>query len=115
MSIRQIGEQDIADCVEVIRVSFMTIAKQFNITPENAPAFTAFATDEKKILHWMNEQHRPMYGYYDGDKLAGYYNLLVNGNDSELGSLCVLPDYRHKGIGEALLKDSVKRAKDLGC
>ena len=49
MSIRQIGEQDIADCVEVIRVSFMTIAKQFNITPENAPAFTAFATDEKKI------------------------------------------------------------------
>ena len=27
MSIRQIGEQDIADCVEVIRVSFMTIAK----------------------------------------------------------------------------------------
>ena len=115
MSIRQIGEQDIADCVEVIRVSFMTIAKQFNITPENAPAFTAFATDEKKILHWMNEQHRPMYGYYDGDKLAGYYNLLVNGNDSELGSLCVLPDYRLKGIGEALLKDSVKRAKDLGC
>lgn len=27
----------------------------------------------------------------------------------------MLPDYRHKGIGEALLKDSVKRAKDLGC
>ena len=44
MSIRQIGEQDIADCVEVIRVSFMTIAKQFNITPENATAFTAFNT-----------------------------------------------------------------------
>ena len=61
MSIRQIGEPDIADCVEVIRVSFMTIAKQFNITPENAPAFTAFATDQKKILRWMNEQHRPMY------------------------------------------------------
>lgn len=28
MSIRQIREQDIADCVGVIRASFMTVAKQ---------------------------------------------------------------------------------------
>ena len=44
--IRQINKTDFQDCIYVIRESFMTVAKQFDITPENAPAFTAYATDE---------------------------------------------------------------------
>lgn len=114
--IRQIEKKDIPECISVIRESFMTVARQFDITPENAPAFTAYATDEAKILHWMDNQHRPMYGYFSDGKLAGYYNLYLPGdNECELGSLCVLPDYRHDGIGDALLNDSIERAKALGC
>ena len=114
--IRQIEKKDIPECISVIRESFMTVARQFDITPENAPAFTAYATDEAKILHWMDNQHRPMYGYFIDGKLAGYYNLYLPGdNECELGSLCVLPDYRHDGIGDALLNDSIERAKSLGC
>ena len=114
--IREITRADIPECVKVIRESFLTVGKQFNITPENAPAFTAYATDEAKILHWMDNQHRPMYGYFEEDKLVGYYNLYLPGeNECELGSLCVLPEYRHSGIGDALLNDSITRAKDLGC
>ena len=114
--IRQIEKNDIQDCINVIRESFMTVAKQFDITPDNAPAFTAYATDEAKILYWMDNQHRPMYGYYEDGKLVGYYNLYLPGNNEcELGSLCVLPDKRHSGIGDALLNDSISRAKDLGC
>lgn len=113
--IRQINKTDFEDCIYVIRESFMTVAKQYDITPENAPAFTAYATDEAKLTHWMDDQHRPMYGYYDDGKLAGYYNLMINGSECELGSLCVLPEYRHKGIGEALLEDSISRARQLGC
>ncbi len=114
--IRQIEKKDIPECISVIRESFMTVARQFDITPENAPAFTAYATDEAKILHWMDNQHRPMYGYFSDGKLAGYYNLYLPGdNECELGSLCVLPDYRHDGIGDALLNDSIERAKSLGC
>ena len=114
--IRQIEKKDIPDCVNVIRESFMTVAKQFDITPENAPAFTAYATDEAKLLHWMDNQHRPMYGYFEDGRLVGYYNLYLPGdNVCELGSLCVLPDKRHSGIGDALLNDSISRAKDLGC
>lgn len=94
----------------------MTVARQFDITPENAPAFTAYATDEAKILHWMDNQHRPMYGYFTDGKMAGYYNLYLPGNNEcELGSLCVLPEHRHDGIGDALLNDSIERAKALGC
>ena len=34
----------------------MTVAKQYNITVENSPYFTAFATDENRIHTWMLEQ-----------------------------------------------------------
>ena len=113
--IRQITKQDIPECVEVIRASFLTVGKEFNITPENAPLFTAYATDEAKVNFWMDEQKRPMYGYFENGKMVVYYNLAIpSDNECELGSLCVLPEYRHNGIGEALLNDSIMRAKALG-
>ncbi len=46
--IRELTESDFAEAVTVICKSFMTVAEEFNITKENAPAFTAFATDENK-------------------------------------------------------------------
>lgn len=114
--IRAITKEDIPECVNVIRTSFLTVAEEFDITPENSPHFTAFATNEAKVLFWMDEQHRPMYGYFEGGKMAGYYNLaLPSEGECELGSLCVLPEYRHSGIGEALLNDAQARAKELGC
>lgn len=114
--IRAITKEDIPECVNVIRTSFLTVAEEFDITPENSPHFTAFATNEAKVLFWMDEQHRPMYGCFEGGKMAGYYNLaLPSEGECELGSLCVLPEYRHSGIGEALLNDAQARAKELGC
>ena len=77
MSIRAIGYDDIPECAKVIKAGFMTVAKQFDITPENAPAFTAYATNEAKIRYWMDEQKRPMYGFYEDGKLLGCYNLMV--------------------------------------
>ena len=114
--IKKIGKSDIPECVTVIKESFMTVADEFGFTAENAPGFTAFATDKAKLLQWMNEQHRPMFGYFEGDKLVGYYNLLVSENgECELGSLSVLPDHRHSGIGEILLNDALIKAEKLGC
>ena len=113
--IREIKENEIKDSVNVIRQSFQTVADEFGFTEGNAPRFTAFATDEAKVLMWKNEQHRPMFGYFENGMLVGYYNLaFLPEGECELGSLCVLPDKRHSGIGEALLEDAVSRAKDLG-
>lgn len=113
--IREINDNDIKQCVSVIRQSFKTVADEFGFTEENAPLFTAFATDEAKVLMWKSEQHRPMFGYFEDNELVGYYNLaLTPEGDCEIGSLCVLPDKRHSGIGDALLKDAVSRAKGLG-
>ena len=113
--IRPLTKQDIPECVNVIRTSFLTVGKAFNITPENAPRFTAYATDEAKVSFWMDEQHRPMYGYFEDGKMAGCYNLaVISEEECELGSICVLPEFRYRGIGEALLNDSAARAKALG-
>ena len=113
--IRKLIENDLEEAVNVIRSSFMTVAEEFNITKENAPAFTAFATDMDRLRTWMFEQHRPMYGYFVDGEMAGYYNLMIKDKECELGSLSVLPEYRHKHIGRTLLEDSLTKAAEYGC
>lgn len=114
--IKEIKDEDIDLCVNVIRESFGTVAKEFGFTEENAPRFTAFATDAQR-LHWhLKGEHRPMYGYFTEDGLAGYYSLLLKGEqECELNNLCVLPKYRHQKIGEELLLDAFVKARECGC
>ena len=114
--IREIRQEDAAQCVKVIRDSFLTVAEEFGFTEENAPRFTAFATDEQRINWHLNGEHRPMFGYFEGDRLIGYYSLLLqNDRQCELNNLCVLPEYRHRKIGTILLEDACRRARELGC
>lgn len=114
--IRQIEQDDIEQSVYVIRTSFATVAKEFGITEENGARFTAFATDEGRINWHMHGEHRPMYGYFEDNKLVGYYSLLIkDDSECELNNLSVLPEYRHKGIGYFLLEHSFEKAKELGC
>ena len=103
--IREIKDNEIRSCVSVIRQSFKTVADEFGFTVENAPRFTAFATTDEKLFSQYDEEQRPMYAFYsDGGRMVGYYSLfrLENG-ECELNNLCVLPEYRHRNIGEKLL------------
>ena len=114
--IKKIGENQIAECVKVIRESFMTVADEFGFTVENAPRFTAFATTEERLYWHLNGEHRPMYAFYDNGKIVGYYSLLLQENhECELNNLCVLPAYRHQRIGEKLLKNAFEVAQELNC
>lgn len=114
--IKKISENEIAECVKVIRESFMTVADEFGFTVENAPRFTAFATTEERLYWHLNGEHRPMYAFYDNGKIVGYYSLLLQENhECELNNLCVLPAYRHRGIGEKLLKNAFEVAQGLKC
>ena len=111
--IREIKETEIKDCVAVIRESFKTVADDLGFTPENAPRFTAFAVDEERLNKQFHEEHRPMFGYFEGEKLIGYYSL-ATGKTSELNNLAVLPAYRHQGIGGQLLEHSFEKAVEFG-
>ena len=62
--IREVQQGDLSACVQVIRTAFGTVAKEFGITRENAPLFTAFAMDEERLEKQRNEEHRPMYAFF---------------------------------------------------
>lgn len=114
--IKKVRQEDIRECVEVIRKSFGTVADEFGFTIENAPRFTAFATTEERISWYLNGEHRSMYAYWENGVIVGYYSLLIqDNNECELNNVCVLPEYRHKGIGEELLEHAFIIAKELGC
>ena len=113
--IRRMSMEEIPDCVNVIRNAFKTVADEFGFTEENAPRFTAFATDENRLGYQFCIEKKPMFVYLHQGSIVGYYSLafLENGN-VELNNLSVLPEYRHRCIGEKLLEDAKEQAKKFG-
>ncbi len=113
--IRHMSMEEIPECVNVIRKSFQTVADEFGITKENAPRFTAFATDEDRIRYQFCVEKRPMYVFLHHGQIVGYYSLaLLKDGEIELNNLSVLPEFRHRGIGHRLLKDCFEKASQLG-
>lgn len=114
-TVRHMSLEEIPDAVQVIRTSFRTVADEFGFTQENAPRFTAFATDEGRLWYHFCMEKRPMFVYLVGSKIVGYYSLsILNESEVELNNLSVLPEYRHRGIGLKLLEDCFAKAKEIG-
>lgn len=111
--IKEISKDNIPECVKVIKDSFLTVAKQFDITPQNAPRYVAFSTTSDKLSKQYNNG-RKMFAYFDNDKAAGFYSLEFFDGECELNNLCVLPEYRRKGIGGELIKHSFAEAQKHG-
>lgn len=44
--IKEVNEQEITECVNVIKSSFLTVANEFGITVENAPRFYSVCNDK---------------------------------------------------------------------
>lgn len=115
--IRPMNDNELAECVGLIRESFMTVANEFGFTRENAPRFTAFATTPERLRYHRDVEQRPMFVCVaDDGRIVGYYSFALSEDGScELNNLCVHPEYRHRGIGGALLSDAFTRAGALGC
>ena len=114
--IRKARREEIPECVRVIRRSHQTVANEFGFTPENAPRYVAFATDDNRLFWHMDHENRLMFLDEQDGIICGYYSLLLKQNgECELGNLSVLPEYRHRGIGTALLKHSMDTARKENC
>ena len=114
--IREVRREEIPACVRVIRDSHRTVADAFGFTVENAPRYVAFATDENRLLWHMDGEHRLMFADEEDGILRGYCSLLLKKDvECELGNLSVLPEYRHRGIGTALLKHCAAAARERHC
>ena len=114
--IREVRREEIPECVRIIRRSHQTVAVEFGFTPENAPRYVAFATDEGRLVWQMDQEHRLMFLDDENGVICGYYSLLLKGDGKcELGSLSVLPEYRHRGIGTKLLQHAADTARKQNC
>jgi len=100
--------------VEVIRRSHLTVAKEFNITEQNAPSNPAFIK-KNVLLEKAREKEIEFFGYYEDNKLVGCY-ALENAENGVfyLERLSVLPEKRRRGLGKKLVWDSFKRVKHKG-
>lgn len=111
-TIRPMCAEEIPACVSLIRTSFLTVAQEFDFTPENAPRFTAFATTEDRLT-WQMKQGRPMFVCVDDSTgtIVGYYSLCEKDHETvELNNLCVHPDARHRKLGQKLLVHALRES-----
>lgn len=111
--IRKIESNELNVCAEVIRESFSTVAKEFNLTKENCPSNGAFIKTDRLILE--RSKGNMMYGLFDNASLIGFVELEDKGAGRfELEKLSVLPAYRHHGYGKALLDYAGKAVSEMG-
>lgn len=110
--IRRIEKNELDTCLQVIRKSFATVAKEFALTKENCPKHTSFMPPER--LYRQFADNRPMFAYFKNDEMIGYFSLGKNSDGSfELNNLAVLPEYRHCGYGEEMVVFAKEQVKKL--
>jgi ribosomal protein S18 acetylase RimI-like enzyme len=105
--ILRVEKGDLDKCLDVIRTSFKTVADEFGFTEENCPGHTSFMNLDR--LERDFEFGNPMYAYEAEGRYIGFVALRAREDGScEMKQLCVLPEYRHGGIGRELV-DHAKR------
>lgn len=101
-------------CIDIIRKSFATVAKEFNFTKENCPSHTSFMPVEKLEEQFRNEYQMFLYSYHSD--FAGFFSVHTDKNHAlELNTLAVLPAYRHNGIGTEMIEFSKAYAYEHNC
>jgi len=113
VEIREISTEDqITKSVEVIRESFGTVAREFNLTSENAPTHPFFSTREQLLdLHKI----AAFFGLYLDGVQTGFIAIeKADGGTYYLGRLSVVPQFRHRGYGRKLTEFVLDYVKNQG-
>jgi len=111
--IREIQDDEIDATASIVRSSFMTVAKEFNITQENCATNPAFITSEK-LIESINKGIK-FFGLFLGDIQIGCVALEKAKDDVfYMERLAVVPDHRHKGYGKELTNFVFKYAGSQG-
>ncbi len=111
--IKEVRQNELEACAEVIRQSFGTVARDFGLTLENCPTNGAFIKVER--LFAEREKGNRMYALYTMGKLTGFLELEKLGERLyAIEKLAVLPEHRHNGYGKLLLAYAKQQAAALG-
>ena len=111
--ISEVDANKLSECLEVIHLSFATVADEFGLNPKNCPTNGAFMPLER--LENDFSKGNLMFAICENEKAVAFLQLSKNGPDTiEMEKLAVLPQYRHKGYGKRLIEFAKQKAKDLG-
>lgn len=78
----------------------------------------------KELEEIIKDSSKPVYVYEEDNKVIGYIfcvikdvnnNNMIKHKELYIDDLCVLKEYRNKGIGKELLEYIKKEAKSLNC
>jgi N-acetylglutamate synthase-like GNAT family acetyltransferase len=113
MIIRDANEADKKTLIALIRESFRDVAEKFSLTAESCPKFPAFNAKER--VEGDLEKGLKYYVLEEAGRACGCIALEEAGLDlCYLGRLAVLPEYRDKGFGQALVNYVFEQAEKAG-
>lgn len=113
MIIRQANKADIDTLVTLLRNSFRDVAERFELTIENCPKNLAFCTKER--IKSDLERGLKYYILEKDSQPCGCVAIEKAGSDvCYLERLAVLPQYRRKGYGKALVNHIFDQAGKNG-
>ncbi len=113
MIIRDAKKADKKVLIALIRNSFRDVAEKFALTAESCPKFPAF--DAKERVEGDFEKGLHYYILEEKGRVCGCVALEKARPDlCYLGRLAVLPEYRNKGFGQALVDHLFEQARKFG-
>jgi diamine N-acetyltransferase len=107
--------EELTICVTLIRDSFASVATDFQLTIENCPSHPSLIEIVK--LKEMYEKGVSMFVWREEEISAGF--IAIEQSDLTkpwwyIEKLSVLPEYRHKGIGEKLMQFAIEEIERRG-
>jgi len=108
----EVDESKLDECLEVVHMSFATVAEEFGLNPENCPTNGAFMPFEK--LRSDFAKGNLMFAICADGKIVAFMQLSQGGGAVEMEELAVLPAYRHNGYGKRLIAFAKRKAQALG-
>ncbi|MBQ7756887.1 MAG: GNAT family N-acetyltransferase [Oscillospiraceae bacterium] len=102
--LKEISKTELADCVDVIKLSFETVELPIE----------DYSTLDTRRLIFESDNGNVMFGLFDDEKQIGFAELDKRENEAVIKKLCVLPQYRGSGNGRNLLDFVIKSAGGLG-
>jgi ribosomal protein S18 acetylase RimI-like enzyme len=110
----ELGPERYAECLDVLRRGFATVTTDFGITAENTPSNPAFWGED--VVAQVVAKGFSLYGVETDGRLVGcaFVGPSREPGRWSLRHLAVAPEARHRGIGEALVAEAVRRARTAG-
>lgn len=104
---------EIRNSTHVIRNSFRTVAKEFDLTRKNCPTHPSFITT-KQLLN-LKKKGLSFFGGYLDEVQIGF--IAIEKADMTLyylEKLAILPDQRHYGYGQRLVEFAINYVQEHG-